>query len=176
MRMGALYRRIGHHLCLLGSILVSCQLLLGCDMARMKDDEAFQTYQHPMPPAGPKHSIPVSGGLEVLRQMNPDDLTNPLPASNEVLDLGKTSYTYYCIQCHGPNGEGYGTVGQSFAPLPFNLASSNVQRQSDGTLYYKINLGSGRHPALWETVAPDESWAIIRYLRFLGKNAGTEQG
>ena len=140
--------------------------LSGCDYGRMKDDEALRTFKTAMPEM-PKRTIPTTGGIEVLRQSTPDDLRNPLPDSVEVADLGKERYGFYCIQCHGPKTDGYGTVGQSFAPLPANLAAPDIQALTDGDLFYRISLGFNRHPPMWFTASEEERWAIIRYMRRL---------
>jgi hypothetical protein len=58
-------------------------------------------------------------------------------------------------------------VGQSFAPLPSNLGESPTQGQSDGQLFYKIGLGSGRHPPLAGTISEEGRWAVVHYLRSL---------
>lgn len=154
----AIYRAVG--------ILVVVLMLWGCNYGRMKDDEALQTYEARLPEM-PKKSIPVSGGLEVLRQSIPEDLHNPVPMTSESVHHGKERFLFYCVQCHGPKANGYGTVGQSFAPLPTSLTSPDVLGQSDGDLFYKISLGFNRHPPLAATVAAEDRWAIINYVRFL---------
>ena len=60
-----------------------------------------------------------------------------------------------------------GTAGQSFYPLPANLAGSYVQQQKDGELFYKISLGYRRHPPLYYTVAETDRWLVINYIRSL---------
>lgn len=147
-------------------LLLAATVLSGCNYARMKDDEAVQAYNQEFPQM-PKKSIPVDGGIWVERGGNPMDLVNALPSSPETVVLGAERYTFYCIQCHGPHADGYGTVGQSFAPLPANLKSADVQDQSDGELFYKIRFGFNRHPALYSTVTDDETWAVVRYIRTL---------
>ncbi|MBI5441816.1 MAG: hypothetical protein HY900_11475 [Deltaproteobacteria bacterium] len=147
-------------------------LLGGCDYARMKDDDALDTYQSEFP-AAPKGTVPVGGGVEVLRTADAAKLVNPVPASPEAVEQGRRAYAYFCIPCHGPLLDGNGTVGQSFAPLPTDLRSRLVQDQPDGKLFRKISLGYARHPPLAETVAERDRWAILRDLRALGPR---EQG
>ncbi|MEW6443103.1 MAG: c-type cytochrome [bacterium] len=142
--------------------------LCACDYARMKDDEALRRYEVPMPQM-PARSIPLGGGLEVLEHADPDTLRNPLPASAAVLEEGKAGYGRYCMQCHGPNADGKGIVGQSFAPLPTDLRLPYVQDQSDGLLFSRISLGYKRHPPLYQTVSGEDLWAIVRFIRSLGR-------
>lgn len=159
-------RVFGRTLCLAVGLLAAALTLWGCGYGRMNDDEAFQTFERSLPQM-PKKAIPISGGVEVLRQSIPSDLVNPVSMSDESVGLGRERYQFYCVQCHGPKANGYGTVGQSFAPLPTDLTQSNVQDQSDGDLFYKISLGFNRHPPLAATIAVENRWAIINYLRFL---------
>jgi mono/diheme cytochrome c family protein len=149
-------------------LMVTCQLQSGCDYARMTDDEAIDTHEVTMP-GMPDHTIPVSGGIEILRSSNPLLLVNPLALNADSLARGEEAYRFYCIQCHGPKGDGYGTVGQSFSPLPADLGSAQVQKQGDGELFVKISLGYKRHPPLAYTVAENERWAVINYLRSIAK-------
>lgn len=150
-------------------MFIAAQLMTGCDYARMKDDEAVNTYQTKMP-AMPPHTVPVDGGFETLRTTDPHTLINPLLIGPESVEQGRIAYGYYCIHCHGPQAEGYGTVGQSFSPLPANLKAPAIRTQSDGELFVKISLGYKRCPPLAYTVAAKDRWAVINYLRFLAAN------
>ena len=155
--------------------LTAAILLSACNYARMKDDEAINTYQQAMPEM-PKKSIPTGGGIQELREANPETLKSPLPNSPAVVALGAEKYTYYCIQCHGPRADGEGTVGQSFAPLPANLTLPAVQEQSDGMLFYKISLGFNRHPPLAATIAVNDRWAVVQYIRSLAAPKTSQGG
>ncbi len=152
-------------------LLLLFQLLSGCDYARMKDQESVRTYEAE-PPEMPTQSIPVSGGVAQLRNADPEKMKNPLPNTKEVIARGEGSYEYFCVMCHGPEGDGRGTVGQSFAPLPTDLRGAYVRGQSDGLLFYRISLGFKRHPPLYETVSSDDRWAVVHYLRSLKEEKG----
>jgi mono/diheme cytochrome c family protein len=144
----------------------------GCDYGRMNDQESVRTYEKKMPDS-PQGTIPISGGVEALSRTDPKDLKNPLPSNAAAVSQGKEAYFNFCVQCHGPRADGNGTVGQSFAPLPANLTDLQLLGQSDGEIFYKVSLGFGRHPALASTVAEQDRWAIINYLRSLkGKSSG----
>jgi mono/diheme cytochrome c family protein len=138
--------------------------LFGCNYSEMRDDEAVQAYNQEFPQM-PKKTIPVDGGIWVEREANPVDLADPLPSDSQTIARGAERYGFYCVQCHGPGLDGNGTVGQSFAPLPANLESSDVQDQSDGEIFYKIRFGFNRHPPLYSTMTDNETWAVVRFLR-----------
>ena len=150
------------------ALLLLCHLLCGCDYARMKDDEAVNTFQATMPTPDGK-AVSVDAGYPLLKETDPDTLHNPVLYGTESVERGRTAYGYYCIQCHGPTAEGFGTVGQSFAPLPANLRKPIVQEQSDGMLFYRISLGYKRQPPLASTVSPEDRWAVINYIRSIAE-------
>ena len=150
-------------------VLISLsQTFLGCDYARMKDQESVRTYEAE-PPEMPEGTIPTTGGYEVLKAAKPENLSNPLPSTQEVVEKGRTGYGYFCVMCHGPEADGNGTVGQSFAPLPTDLKSPYVQKERDGVLFYRMSMGYKRHPPLADTVAEEDRWAIITYIRSLAR-------
>jgi hypothetical protein len=147
-------------------VLLQCVLLLSCDYARMKDDEAVNTYQMDLP-GMPADSIPVNGGTKTAKLAEPKSLINPLPLTWETIERGKVQYGYYCIHCHGPNGRGFGTVGQSFSPLPTNLQGSHVQELTDGEIFYNTSFGHKRHPPMVDTVEELNLWSIVTFIRSL---------
>lgn len=150
--------------CLL--LTLAAGFLSGCNYARMRDDEAVQAYNGEFPQM-PKKTVPTDGGIWVEREANTIEMKNSLPSTPEVIAMGAERYKFYCIQCHGPKTDGFGTVGQSFAPLPSNLKGQVVQDQSDGELFYKIRFGFLRHPPLYSTMTDEETWAVIHYMRAL---------
>ena len=140
----------------------------GCDYARMKEQEAIQTYGEEIPPM-PVKTIPTRGGLDALTETDLERLKNPLRPDPLFLQRGKEGYADYCIMCHGLRGDGKGTVGQSFYPLPSDLGAPPVQQKSDGRLFFILTFGSGRHPALGFMLTEEERWSIIHYVRSLKK-------
>jgi len=140
-------------------------VIAGCDYARMRNDEAIEFYEMELP-GMPSGILPLGERTDLL-PMDPQELKNPIAASQVAIAAGKTAYGFYCVHCHGPGGEGRGTVGQSFAPLPTNLKSRYVQQQSDGSLFYRIGRGYRRHPPLAYTVSIEDRWALILYMRSL---------
>lgn len=147
-------------------LILLMSVLFGCDYARMRNDDAVNPLQAKMPEM-PRMAVPTTGGANELRGTDPAKLQNPFSPTPEVIAMGAERYKFYCIQCHGASGRGQGTVGQSFAPLPTNLRSIDVQDHSDGLLFQRITFGWRRHPPMVDTVSEDERWLIIRYIRSL---------
>jgi len=147
-------------------VLLFLLLCGGCNYGRMYDQESVRTYETAIPDM-PEGTFPVYGGTEVLKKADPRSLRNPLPRNEDTLKQGEEAYKYFCIQCHGPLADGYGTVGQSFAPLPTNLQDKSVQRQTEGEIFAKIGLGYRRHPPLASTVSKEDRWALVHFIRNL---------
>jgi high-affinity iron transporter len=45
----------------------------------------------------------------------------PPKKTPQLLDQGRTTYEIYCIACHGPRGEGDGSVAPTLKPRPRNF-------------------------------------------------------
>ena len=155
-------------LAVLGALIAAA--LTGCPYGRMYDQDAVKTYKKKME-AMDKRSIPVADGYAALVHADPDRLSNPLTLSPASIEQGRLAYSYFCAQCHGPNLDGKGTVGQSFSPLPANLVSHRDLARSDGVLYSRIRLGIDRHPPLFATISEMDTWAVILYIRQVGRGS-----
>ncbi|MDA8139358.1 MAG: c-type cytochrome [Desulfobacteraceae bacterium] len=139
-------------------------------VGRMWETPAIRPHEEPLPVmAG--GSVPYSDGEIFLRTADPDTLKPAFGLDDaQTIAQGKLNYRYFCIHCHGPNYDGYGTVGQSFAPKPGDLRSARVQTLPIGRLFHEISYGipNGRQPALATTIAIDDRWRIIAYIKTLG--------
>ena len=140
-------------------------------VGRMWQTPAVKPHEKPIPvmAAG---SVPVHGGEALYRVATDKELSAPFALGEaSVIKAGKTVYQYYCIHCHGKYFDGYGTVGQSFAPPPGDLRSAKVQTMHPGSLFKEISFGipGGRQPALATTIEPDDRWRVIAYVKSLGE-------
>lgn len=154
--------------------LVAWGVITGYDnvlsVGRMWQTPGIKPYENPIPvmAAG---SMPVNGGEALYRAVAADEITAPFPLTEPAaIAAGKTAYQYYCIHCHGKNFDGYGTVGQSFAPPPGDLRSTKVQFMPEGLLFKEISYGipGGRQPALDTTMAVNDRWHAIAFIKSLG--------
>ena len=137
---------------------------------RMWLTPGIKPYEEPIPVMA-SGSVPVTGGEAFFHAAAEEDLAPPFTLTDPaVVAAGKTAYGYYCVHCHGKNYDGFGTVGQSFAPPPRNLRSAEVQAMSEGKLFKEISFGipGGRQPALATTIAPEDRWRVIAYVKSLG--------
>ncbi len=96
--------------------------------------------------------------------------TNPVAATDANIGAGKNAFGYYCVACHGRDGQNTGVpfAGAMGPPIP-SLASADVQAYRDGQLKWIIEHGvypSGM-PASKGLLSDQEMWQIVRYLRAL---------
>jgi mono/diheme cytochrome c family protein len=116
--------------------------------------------------------VPVTGGEAVLRAADSMKLKSPISLTDsKIIEGGRQDYLNYCAQCHGPNFDGKGTVGQSFHPLPTDLRSARIQDQTEGQLFQHISYGiggEGRQPALHSTIRIQNRWGIVAFIKSLG--------
>ena len=137
---------------------------------RMRETPGVRPHEEPIPPmeAG---IVPVAGGEALFRATPADKLVIPLNLKDPmVIETGGKLYLTYCAQCHGPNYDGNGTVGQSFHPLPTDLRSAKVQSLPPGAHFKEISYGipDGRQPALDTSIAVLDRWRIVAFVTSLG--------
>jgi mono/diheme cytochrome c family protein len=103
-------------------------------------------------------------------------MTNPLPASKETIQAGKTLYhqtakPLACSQCHGEQADGRGPLGASMFPAPRNFTCGETMNKiSDGQLFWIIKNGSPGTGMMAFSGLPDEEiWQLIHYIRQLSQ-------
>jgi mono/diheme cytochrome c family protein len=120
----------------------------------------------------------------VLRPRVPPDqidaaraVTNPLPASEEIVAKGNALYEgkAFCKTCHGPEGKGLGadiTPGSLKGPLPRNFTDKTWQAaRTDGELFWILQHGSkgtAMAPFIPLVLTEEEAWQVLRYVRSFG--------
>jgi mono/diheme cytochrome c family protein len=113
----------------------------------------------PLPPEG---IVTVERDYKKLpSQATAGSLKNPLPSTKENISRGKVYYGYYCLFCHGENGNGNGLVGQSYMPRPADLRKSGITEERDGIILRKMLTGPGHEPVLARVVPPDHRWYLV---------------
>lgn len=94
------------------------------------------------------------------------DLKNPLQRTAATFARGQHLYQSYCLVCHGPMGEGDGSIVPKF-PRPPSLQSEKVMKWPDGRIYHSISMGQNLMPSYASQISRIDRWAIIHYLRAL---------
>ncbi len=95
---------------------------------------------------------------------------NPIPPTEENIEAGKRIFAYYCVVCHGRDGQRTGVpFANSMSPPIPSLASAGTQKYSDGQLKWIITNGispSGM-PASKGILSDEDMWTMVVFLRHL---------
>ncbi len=103
---------------------------------------------------------------------------NPLPASAETVAAGRAHFADHCASCHGNDGKGQTSIGQSFYPRVPDMTLPATQSQSDGALFATIENGirlTGM-PAWGDGTADSAAgtWALVHFIRHLPQTTPEE--
>lgn len=99
-----------------------------------------------------------------------DSLKNPLIGNISALKEGKALYTSYCVPCHGDRGRGDGVAASSLSTKPADHSSDNVQKETDGALFWMISQGRNPMPTYKQTLSDNQRWELVDYIRTLAPN------
>ncbi len=139
--------------------------------SNMRDQPAVEPFEEParMPPEG---TVPVDGGLAPgTRPDDYADLPNPVPATEASLARGKELYGIYCAVCHGPEGQGGGSIEGPFPRGLINLlVAPRARRLTDGYVFGMITTGRGLMPS-YRRIRREERWHVVNYVRQLQRAA-----
>lgn len=107
-----------------------------------------------------KHTITVSGKHD----------KNPVPSTPEKIESGKQTFGFYCVVCHGRDGQNTGVpFAKTISPPIPSLTSSQVQKYTDGQLKWIIENGlspSGM-PGAKGILNDEDIWTLVVYIRHL---------
>jgi len=98
-------------------------------------------------------------------------MTNPVPASAEVVTQGRAHFADHCALCHANDGSGQTTIGRNLYPKAPDLRLAATQSLSDGALFAIIRDGvrlTGM-PA-WGDASPagdTMTWHLVHFMRHL---------
>jgi mono/diheme cytochrome c family protein len=91
-------------------------------------------------------------------------LVNPMPLTQATLLRGEVRFNVFCQPCHGPRGEGNGSLTAKFPKAP-SLQSKKVREWSDGRIYHVLTAGQNVMPSYAAQISRDDRWMIIHHLR-----------
>ena len=87
---------------------------------------------------------------------------SPFGFTDSIRNAGKDLFNLNCKSCHGDPGKNNAV---KLVPLPPDPASIQMQRNSDGALFTKVEEGRGPMPSFRNTLSASDVWRIISYLR-----------
>jgi mono/diheme cytochrome c family protein len=95
---------------------------------------------------------------------------NPVVANPQSIADGKALWGTHCKSCHGTKGLGDGPKSQQLKTEPGDFSKSDVQGQTDGSLFYKTLQGRDDMPGFKSKIPDqDDIWSLVNYVRTLNK-------
>ena len=95
-------------------------------------------------------------------------MKNPYAGKADADGIGKNLFKMHCASCHGKEGHGDGTKAAMLESDLRDFASSEVQSQSDGTIYYKAIIGRDEMPNFEKKITSEEDrWMLVNFIRTL---------
>lgn len=96
-------------------------------------------------------------------------VTNPTKSTPASISAGARTYRQSCAICHGPDGKGDGTGGIYLVPKPNDLTDTKLQKQSDGSLFWKLTIGRNAMPGWKANLTDEQRWQSVDHIRSLAK-------
>lgn len=124
----------------------------------------------PTPKPQPTPKIVMANGKIVQQWQAPPEaaeVANPFKGQAEAVKLGREYFMQRCEACHGKEGKGNGWMIGNLKKPPTNLASTMVQANTDGELFWKITNGRSPMPANRVRFTDEQRWQIVTFLRTL---------
>jgi mono/diheme cytochrome c family protein len=105
------------------------------------------------------------------------ELHSPIPMTKETVAEGQVIFTKFCVECHGPTGQGDGTVvAKGGYPPPPAYNGPQLKDLPEGKMFHSItygkNIGMGSHASQLDH---KERWLVIQYVKYL-QNGGKMPG
>lgn len=98
---------------------------------------------------------------------------NPVKTDDASLGSGKEIWSQQCKSCHGVKGLGDGTKAAKIDISCGDFSSAEIQKLSDGALYWKITEGRKPMPSFSEKLSDPERWQVVNYIRTFKKAGAT---
>ena len=142
---------------------------LGGKMADLR----LERQKHWKPLAAAAYAAGPDANIEWLHSQVPEvwrRMPNPYPATEAALARGKRIYQEFCINCHGPIGDGKGPAARYVGPPPLNFTTLRrhlvENKYIGGIFYYQIMngiTGTGM-PYFKRHLESEKIWDLANYL------------
>ena len=83
---------------------------------------------------------------------------------------GQTVFNNTCTVCHGPKGDGNGSIVPKF-PRPPAVTSAKVTDWPDGRIFHVMTRGQNLMGSYASQIPPGDRWAAVHYVRALQRAA-----
>ena len=99
-------------------------------------------------------------------------MKNPVKATPESIDAGKTAYNKYCKFCHNEDGTGNGALAPKDTHPPNLVDAKWDHGATDGEIFASIKEGIGPKfdmKPMKAKMMDTDIWNVVNYLRSLAK-------
>lgn len=87
---------------------------------------------------------------------------SPFAFSDSTRKAGNDLYNLNCKSCHGDPGKNNPV---KLVPPPPDPASAQMQKNNDGSMFYKVSTGRGPMPSFKNTMTTTDVWKVISFIR-----------
>jgi len=96
-------------------------------------------------------------------------LKNPLSATGENIESGRTLFNKYCASCHGEDGKAKTQIAAKMKVKPSDLTSKAMKGIADGEIYWVVTHGITKSgmPAFKTKANDQERWRMTLYVKQL---------
>jgi len=94
----------------------------------------------------------------------------PLDVTEALVKRGQDRFNITCAVCHGKVGMANGITTQFGLAAVANLQDDRIRTMPDGQIFSTITNGKTTMGAYGPTIAVEDRWAIVAYLRALQKS------
>ena len=107
--------------------------------------------------------------LVVLAATSPARAAKPPKRSPVLLEMGKRTYSIYCVACHGETGAGDGSAAAKLDPRPRNFSTEPFKQGSSvRQIFDTLGKGvPGTAMVKFTNLSEEERWALAWYVREL---------
>ena len=96
--------------------------------------------------------------------------SNPVASNAESIAVGKALWATHCKSCHGTKGMGDGPKAGQLKTEPGDFSQTDVQSQTDGSIFYKTSEGRDDMPSFKKKIPDaDDIWNLVNFMRTLKK-------
>ena len=94
----------------------------------------------------------------------------PVEVTEALVQRGQERFNIHCSACHGKVGMGNGVVSNYGLVAVANLQLDLYKTMPDGQLFYTITNGKNNMGAYGPSIAVEDRWAIVSYVRALQRS------
>ena len=110
-------------------------------------------------------------GAQAPKNAEAAKVKNPVKATAESIEAGKTAYNKYCKFCHAEGGTGNGALAPKDTHPPNLIDATWDHGSTDGEVFANIKDGVGpkfEMKAMKAKMMDADIWNVVNYLRSLG--------